>query len=168
MWARGAALGFAVLVGSAARPALANPPAALHPLHTTLTELSYDPSTRVLNVTMRVFTDDFSAAVLPRGRGGADVVPPDSAMLRYVTERFAVAPPGTRPAALRWCGVRRDGEVLFLCLRATDQGSPAGGRMRNALLSEVFADQVNIVQASYGGGRRTLLFTPRDGTKTLP
>jgi hypothetical protein len=35
-------------------------------------------------------------------------------------------------------------------------------------LSEVFADQVNIVQASYGGARRTLLFTPRDVMKALP
>lgn len=178
-WARGAALilatslamSLAAGIGSEAR-ALAHPvePSRplLHPLHTTLAELSYDPSSRALNVSLRVFADDFIAAVAPRGRGSADVMPPDSAMFRYVTERFSVLPPRARAVALRWCGARRDGDVIFLCLRATDQGSPAGGRMRNALLSEVFSDQVNIVQASYGAGRRTLLFTARDGLKTLP
>jgi len=31
----------------------------------------------------------------------------------------------------------------------------------------MFADQVNVVQVSYDGRRRTLLFTPRDGAKAL-
>lgn len=161
-WACGAVLALGVLLVPAARAAFA------HPLHTTLTQLSYDASTRVLNVSVRVFADDFSAAVRPGGRTGSVVIPPDSAMLRYVSGRFALHAAGGGLIPLRWCGMRRDGEALFLCLRATAQPSPAGARMRNALLSEVFADQVNIVQASYGATRRTLLFTPRDGAKALP
>ena len=39
--------------------------------------------------------------------------------------------------------------------------------MRHALLTEVFGDQVNVVQASYDGRRETLLFTPGDGAKPL-
>jgi hypothetical protein len=161
-WARACALAIGVLLVPAVRIGVA------HPLHTTLTQLSYDASTRVLNVSVRVFADDFSAAVMPGSRADTVVIPPDSAMLRYVSGRFALQRPGGGPIPLRWCGMRRDGEALFLCLRATAQPSPAGARMRNALLSERFADQVNIVQVSYGGARRTLLFTPRDGMKSLP
>jgi hypothetical protein len=161
-WARGSALALGVLLVTAVRTGVA------HPLHTTLTQLSYDASARILNVSVRVFADDFSAAVMPGGRAGSLVIPPDSAMLRYVSGRLALQRPGGGPIPLRWCGMRRDGEALVLCLRATTQPSPAGARMRNALLSERFADQVNIVQMSYGGTRRTLLFTPRDGTKALP
>ena len=139
-----------------------------HPLHTTLTQLSYDASARVLNVSVRVFADDFGSAVMGRAGRTADVAPPDSAMQRYVSGRLVLHGPRGEAIPLRWCGKRREGEVMFLCLRATAQPSPAGARMRNALLTEVFADQVNIVQASYGGARRTLLFTPRDGTKPLP
>ena len=161
-WARGSALTLGLLLVTAARVGVA------HPLHTTLTQLSYDASTRVMNVSVRVFADDFSAAVMPGGRAGSLAIPPDSAMLRYVSGRFALQRPDGGPIPLRWCGMRRDGQALFLCLRATAQPSPAGARLRNALLSERFADQVNIVQVSYGGARRTLLFTPRDGTKALP
>jgi hypothetical protein len=157
-----AVLALGVLLVPAARVAFA------HPLHTTLTRLLYDASTRVLDVSVRVFADDFRAAVLAPARAESDVVPPDSAMLRYVTGRFVILRAGGAPVPLRWCGMRRDGEALFLCLRATGQPSPAGVRMRNALLSEIFPDQVNIVQASYGGASRTLLFTPRDGMKVLP
>ena len=162
-WARGTVLALGILLVPAVRAAVA------HPLHTTLTQLSYDASARVLNVSVRVFADDFSAAVMRRANeGGVVVIPPDSAMMRYVSGRFVLQGAGGGAIPLRWCGMRRDGEALFLCLRATAQPSPAGARMRNALLSEMFADQVNIVQASYGGTRRTLLFTPRDGMKALP
>jgi hypothetical protein len=158
-----AALLVALLLGVAPRPALA------HPLHTTLAELSYDATTRVLQVSLRVFADDFAAAVT-RDAGARTVgaLPPDSAMFRYVAARFAVAAPGAAPMALRWCGVRRAGEVLLLCLRATGVRAIAGARVRSALLTEVFADQVNLVQATYGGRRRMLLLTPRTDARPLP
>ena len=158
---RALAVAVVLLLGPAVRTAVA------HPLHTTLTQLAYDASARVLNVTVRVFADDFGAAVMGR-RVAAEFVPPDSAMMRYVGGRFALHGPRGESIPLRWCGMRREGEAMFLCLRAGGQPSPAGARMRNALLTEVFADQVNIVQASYGGAKRTLLFTPRDGMKPLP
>ena len=158
-----AALAASLLLSAASRPAHA------HPLHTSLAELSYDAGTRVLHVSLRVFADDFAAAVA-RGTGARAVgaLPPDSAMYRYVAARFAVAAPGGSPVALRWCGVRRSGEVLLVCLRATAVGGLAGARVRSALLTEVFTDQVNLVRASYGGRRQMLLFTPRDGVKGLP
>ena len=158
-------LGCALL---AASTLLAPRMADAHPLHTTMAELSLGPSGGVLNVTLRVFADDFSAAVVGRRAGGEIVIPPDSAILRYVSARFAVTSRGTGRVPLRGCGVRRDGNVLFLCLRGAVRGSLAGASMTNTLLTEIFPDQVNIVQASYDGRRRTLLFTPRDGAKPLP
>lgn len=147
---------------------LAAPRAAdAHPLHTTMTELSYDPSARVLTATLRVFADDFSAAVMGRRASGAVVIASDSAMFRYVTARFSVTGRGTGRVVMRWCGVRKEGVVLFLCLRGTAPGPLTGATMTNGLLTEVFPDQVNIVQASLDGRRRTLLFTPRDRAKPL-
>jgi hypothetical protein len=152
----------------AASALLAPTVAGAHPLHTTMTELSFDPSAGTVSVSLRVFADDFSAAVFGRRAGGAIVIPPDSAIQRYVSARFSVTSRGAGRVALRGCGMRRDGNVLFLCLRGAVRGSLAGASMSNALLTEVFPDQVNIVQASYDGRRRTLLFTPRDGAKPLP
>ena len=145
-------------------------PASAHPLHTSLAELAYDPAARTLNVSLRVFVDDFASAVT-RGKAAAPhapiVVPPDSAMFRYVVGRFALFDRAGRPVPLRWCGARRSGDLLFLCLRAPVGQPPAGVRVRSAVLTEIFTDQVNIVQASVGGRRQTLLFTPGDGVKAL-
>lgn len=167
--ALGAALGAALLIAGAVPRVASARPAALHPLHTSFAAVAYDPAARALTVSLRVFTDDFSADVIRRTgvRGGADGVPPDAAVFRYVVARFTVV--GARGAALvfQGCGVRRVGVQLFICLRAPAAGPPAGARVRSAILSDVFTDQINIVQSSVGGRRQTLLFTPGDGPKAL-
>ena len=158
-----------VLLGSMAFVILSHA-ALAHPLHTTLAELTSDPKTGTLGVSLRVFADDFSDAVVrtSTGRGGAKAgLPADSAMFRYVRERFAVLSANGQSAPLAWCGVRRSQETLFLCLRTATPWSLAGAKVRSALLGEVFADQVNMVQANALGRRRMLLFTKRDGAKPL-
>jgi len=159
----------ALVVAAMSLVALATSPGSAegHPLHTTMMDLSYDPASRALNVMIRVFADDFSAAVMPSVPRRAEIViPSDTAILRYVTGRFGVTGPGGH-VSMRWCGLRREGKVLFLCLRGTVPGTLAGASLSNGLLTEMFADQVNVVQVSYDGRRRTLLFTPRDGAKAL-
>lgn len=141
-----------------------------HPLHTTLAELTTEPGTRALVVSLRVFADDFSRAAAGGASGGAVAIwpmPSDSAMFRYVRERFAVIAANGQAARLEWCGARRVNETLLLCLRTTSAWSSSGARVRSALLSEVFGDQVNMVQVQVNGRRRMLLFTNRDGAKAL-
>jgi len=161
-WSRRAAL---VVVGLASLGARS---AGVHPLHTTFTELSTDPSTHAVSVLVKVFAGDFASAVTSRGSAGSpDRMPPDSAMIRYVLERFEITANGAGRVALRWCGSRRDQDVLFLCFHAT-AASLSRARLRNTLLNDIFADEVNIVRVNIDGRRETLLFTGRDVMKTLP
>jgi hypothetical protein len=67
-----------------------------------------------------------------------------------------------------WCGIRRTGDLLWLCLRAPAAQGLSGLRVRVALLFDRYADQINIVQATYGGRRVALLFTSGDEAKPLP
>lgn len=146
--------------------------ARAHPLHTTLTELSYDARSGAVSISLRLFADDFAAAVTRTSTGGprgATAMPPDTAMFRYISQRFSLVAAGAagRPVALRWCGVRRTGEVVFVCLQGTSGAPLSGARLMNRLMTETFDDQVNMVQALHGGRRQMLLFTKRDGPKAL-
>ena len=148
--------------------ALASAPAA-HPIHASFAEVTWDPAARAVTVSLRVFADDFSADVARRTGAplGADGLPGDDAAFRYVAARFTVVTARGEPLPFRPCGTRRAGAQLLVCLRAPADAPPAGARVRSAILSDVFADQVNVVQASYAGRRRTLLFTAGDGAKSL-
>ena len=139
-------------------------PGARHPMHTAVAEITYDDSSAVAEIRIRVFADDFGTVVsTPPGTAAGD-----SAMSRYVRGHFAVADRTGRPAALRWTGARREGDVVLLLLAAPVGGGLAGARIRSGLLCERFEDQINIVRATYAGRSTTLLFTPGDASKALP
>jgi hypothetical protein len=46
--------------------------------------------------------------------------------------------------------------------------SLSGLRISNSIHTEVFRDQVNIVQIKYAGRSESMLFTPGDNARALP
>ena len=158
------------LVAVAVLLALAASDAVAHVLHTSLAQLTHDPARGVLTVSLRVFTDDFTATVAQASR--ARITPgtgaSDSAMARYVAAKFAIVDASRRAVRLSWCGVRAAGDVLLICLHGPSAAAPTGATMRNSILMEKFADQVNLVQTTTSGNRRTTLFTRGNETKRLP
>ena len=135
-----------------------------HPLHTTLTEVSVAPDGK-LQIVLRAFVDDFSAAVA--GNAGPTsppiATPADSSIARYLGGALSLSDAAGRRVALAVVGTRRSGDLLWVTLRAPVAGGAAGVHLTNRVLFERYADQVNIVQTSIAGRRQTLLFTKRDG-----
>src|SRR5438093_9650795 len=86
---------------------------AVHPLHTTLTQLSYAAADRTVVVSVRAFADDFRAVA-------GDVS--DSAAFGYLTTVLTLSDPAGRTLPLAWCGARRTGDLLWLCLHAPARG----------------------------------------------
>ena len=143
--------------------ALAPRAAEAHPIHSTLTQIRHDPAARALDISVRVFADDFGTAL--RRRGG----PPrswEAAAFAYAATHFTVAE-GRRALPFTWCGVRRRGIVLWLCLRAPAPGAAERLTVHNRMHFELFEDQVNVVQATLGGRRHSELFTRGDRPKPL-
>lgn len=129
---------------------------AAHPLHTTMTELSVDPANHTVRAVTRVFADD-----LLKGSGGR--IAADA----YVTQRIALVDQSQRAVALRGCGVKTVGDLLWVCIEGTFNGSIGDLRLSNALLCDRFDDQVNIVQVVVGTAKRSVLFVKGDRAKTI-
>jgi hypothetical protein len=157
------ALGAPLLGASRAR-ADGPPGLVTHPMHTAVAEIAYDAGPRAAAITIRVFADDFGAAV-GAGQGSAAA---DSAMSRYVRGTFAIRDRAGRALPLRWVGAERAGDVILLRFRVPAPEGLGGARVASALLCERFEDQVNIVRVSYGGRSVTLLFTRGDASKAIP
>ncbi len=148
---------FGALMGTPVR-------AAAHPLHTTVTDVVVDPVRGGLRLTIRVFADDFARAVQRHAgpRASADPAVADSVRAWYVASRLQLLDAAGRRAVLVWGGARPDGEALQLTVHVPGVRSLEGVRVANALLVELFDDQVNLVRAVAGDRQRTLLFTARD------
>jgi hypothetical protein len=144
--------------------AILAPRAYSHPLHTTLTEVSIAPDGGV-QIVLRAFVDDFSAAIAGRKETSAPPVttPTDSATARYLAQVVTLTDAAGRRAPLVVSGIRRTGDLVWVTLRAPGVRSVSGARLTNRVLFERYDDQVNIVQTSIAGRRQTLLFTKSEG-----
>lgn len=134
-------------------------PAFAHPIHTTLTKVSMSGSMVTFNI--RAFADDFSATVAKFAGRGA---PRDSSVVteevvRYARAHVSIQAPGGAPMVIESCGVKRAGELYWLCFRVVSPGGLRGVQFKNSMLTELHSDQVNIVQVEPPATRRTLLFT---------
>lgn len=139
-----------------------------HPLHTTMTELTFDARTRSLRATIHAFSDDFGRAVnglSPEATPPAQVS--DSAAIAYLRGHLVVTGPDGRVIPLRWCGIERRGDAYLIGMEAAGTGRMDGVRIRNRLHTDLYPDQINIVQATDGRSRATLLFTGADWSKPL-
>jgi hypothetical protein len=135
-----------------------------HPLHTTITELTWTSGSGTLEASIRGFADDINAAA---GRGAGAVAVSDSALARYAAASLVVIGKTGRAVELGWCGARRAGDLIWLCLRGPAPAGLSGGQVQARMMFELYHDQVNIVQVSDGSRRQTLLFAQGDGSKAL-
>lgn len=156
-----------VLLGVAT--GLAPRTADAHPLHTTLSEVTIDPSRHAVRAVVRVFVDDLNAGLTHQRPGSrptqAGAI--EAQATAYVLASFSVLDRGATPVALRSCGVRRNQELLWVCFEGNISGDSRELALRNAVLCDVFSDQVNIVQVGDGTNKRSVLFARGDGTKRL-
>ena len=162
---RWAAVGAILVLAFGVRATVAD----AHPLHTTLTELTTLPD-GTPQLVVRVFLDDFSAAVTRRvPMPGASIpMPADTAVARYVGETVLVSDRAGRRAPLVLAGMRRTDDLVWVTLRAPSVRSMTGARLTMRVLFDRWDDQVNIVQSAVGGRRQTLLFTKRDASSPKP
>jgi hypothetical protein len=139
-----------------------------HPLHTTLAQLTYDDRSRTLEGSIRVFAGDFAAAVAKRKGLPAsnDDRVSDADAMAYVVGTLRVTDAAGRAVPLAWCGSRRAGDVLWLCVRAAGVAPPSALRLSDQMLCELFDDQINIVQSTAGTKHTSMLFTKGDGAKS--
>jgi hypothetical protein len=135
--------------------------ASAHPLHSTITELAEDRAHGIIRATIRVFAEDFGTAVGRMRKAGS------AAELAYVSTVFGFTDRTGRTLPLKSCGTRRTGDLLWVCVEANSAEGLAALKVRNEMLSELFDDQVNVVQGTIGGARRSLLFTKGDAAKYI-
>lgn len=140
-----------------------------HPLHTTLVQMTYDAKGGVLEGSIRVFAGDFAAAVAKHAGKLApnDDRVDDAAAFAYVSSTFKVTDASGRPVPLAWCGSRRANDLLWLCVRAANAPAPTALKLSDQMLSELFDDQINIVQSVAGDKHASMLFTKGDGAKSV-
>lgn len=140
----------------------------VHEIHSTHTTVQVERG--VLLMQIRTFADDFSASV---ARFAGREAPADSSVRpgeveRYVRAALLVTDARGGQLTLDGCGIERRADVYELCFRVAAAPGAGLGEFRNLLLTDLHADQVNIVQFTWSGRRRTELFTRTTAPVRIP
>lgn len=142
--------------------------AQAHPVHMSFTEVR-SGNNRTLEVFVRVFADDFStaAARYSRSRLDSGQIIDRARGFAYLTSRLQMKDSQGSRVVLSPCGVTRVSETLRFCLRASVSAGSGSYQLSNTLLTELFDDQVNVVQSVAGKRRDSRMFVRGDGWKRI-
>lgn len=134
-----------------------------HPFHTSLTQIQYNAKAQAFEISIRVFTDDLEAA-LTRENGGRPVrlseQKHDRLIEKYIRRQFIVADAQRKAKSLTYIGYEPESEAHWIYLEIPEQAAEGLKNvvMKQAVLMDLFEDQVNLVNLQSGQQKKTVVF----------
>lgn len=134
---------------------------SLHEFHASVTQMQYNAKEQVFEISIRVFTDD-----LERGLSAASGTKVnlangtrhDALIEKYVRAHFTYANAQKQPKVVQYIGYETEADAQWIYLEMPYSGPFTGGTMRQNILTELFDDQVNMVNINYQNQKKTFVF----------
>ncbi len=150
------------------------PLALAHPIKTSIAEANYHRPSQKLAVALRVFVDDFEAAVSAHALRPISLAKTSPAEFEacahaYVAATFTVRTREGTPAAPHWVRreVKETTNELWFHFEVPLPGGVEGARLRHGVLADHFPSQINSVRVHDDGRKATLVFLPKQTEKTV-
>ncbi len=141
-----------------------------HDFHTSLTEMHYNAKGRAFEISIRVFTDDLETA-LSRANNGqkirVDTPAANSIIERYIRSHFSFIAADKQRRPFTYVGHETEGDAQWIYLEMPFSGSFSGGLLQQSVLTEVFADQTNLVNLRIGSQKKTFVFRQSQPVQAL-
>jgi hypothetical protein len=122
-----------------------------HEFYVSLTEIHYNSNNERLEVSMRLFPDDLDRALFERNGIQTQLATKleheraDSLLKAYLLEGFSLQA-DRQEILFQYLGKEAESDAIWCYLESEPLPVPRELSIRNELLTEVFTDQVNIVQ----------------------
>ncbi|QNK61377.1 hypothetical protein H7F33_12460 [Pedobacter sp. PAMC26386] len=138
-----------------------------HPLHLSSTELNYNAKEHVMEVSCRIFTDDFEDVLSKKYKVKADLSAAakhkeiDLLVGKYITSHLQLANNG-KILPLHYLGFENDSEAVVVYLESEKVKSLVKLETTSTVLYDLFDDQTNIFHLTYNGNRHSFKLTYPD------
>lgn len=139
-----------------------------HPLHICVTQLDYRPEQKSIQITIKVFADDFedvlkqeySLSKLPAGQSFNELI------FSYATSNFKIKA-NEKDQSYNWVGYEEEADAIFIYLEITNLNKLRSLEVNNTLLFQLYDDQSNIVHFSWNEIRKSEMFEVGDSWKSI-
>ena len=131
-----------------------------HPLYITVTEIDHNPKDKILEISCKIFTNDFEA-VLEKMAGtkvdlssGKDTAAADKWIAVYI-ERHLHLKVNDKPAELHFIGTENQEDGTWSYFQVNDVSSVKKIDVINDLLYDSFNQEINIMHVKVGEERQS-------------
>ena len=141
---------------------LISPVSATHPFYVSVTEMNYDAADSVLEVSVKLFTDDLAQALEARYQSNLHLGEPeehpdaDVFVALYLREQLSIQAHDL-PLEQQYLGKEFEEDVTWCYLAVPIAQAPQALLIRNALLTDQFEAQRNLVHLRVGSQRKSLM-----------
>ena len=141
-------------------------------MHVSVTEIEYDEKDKALEIMTRIFIDDTESVMRERlKQPDFDVLNPgnvslDKAVGEYVVSQFGVVL-DNKLQTVKYLGHEKDGDVFILYLEVSAVKKWNSIMIRNAVFTDVYDDQSNLVHVTVRGKVQSLRLTKDKPTDKL-
>ena len=131
-----------------------------HPFHVSVEELNHNAQDKTIEISCKIFTDDFEKILSKNYNAKADLTNPpnkaamDSLVKKYIFSHFALKVNG-RPVPLVYVGFETDKEASYGYVEVDNIPSLSKVEISNTLMYDQFDDQVNIMHVIVNGNRKS-------------
>jgi hypothetical protein len=153
--------------------AFTSKPVTVHDFHTSLTEINYNPKTKSLEMTIRVFTDDLERVLTEMNNGKSVKVDPkdystDPLILKYLRKHLAFVSPDKDVASYDFLGKEVELDATWLYVEVPAAANLKGYSIFNSILTELFDDQTNLLNLIYPDKKKSFVFDNKIRVVTYP
>jgi len=135
---------------------------ARHAYHSTLTELRYNPAKKQLELSVKVFTDDFERALSQGQPKTVSLTEPGPRPLvladAYFQRTLQISTVTGARLPLQVLGMQAEADGYWFYCKVALPGPVAGIKLRQAVLIDAFSDEMNIVNVEANGQKQSALF----------
>jgi len=131
-----------------------------HPFHVSNTEVSYNTKNKSLEITCRIFTDDFENALSKRFKSKIDLYAKNqekemNAFVKSYLEANLKFMVDGKTVKYNYIGFENDHEATNVYLEIANSPSFKSLGLANSILYDLFEDQMNILHVEKNGNRKS-------------
>lgn len=136
--------------------------ANVHPYHVSATEMEYDAKAKRIEISTKIFTDDFERALTKAYRQKINLCdkelrPQMTDLIRTYINEHLIIKAGNKSLPLQLYGWEIDHEaVIVYSIAPADSFNPHRIELQKTVLFDIFDDQMNIIHFIYEGRRKSV------------
>jgi hypothetical protein len=136
----------------------------LHKFYVSVTQIDYVPNKKRIEITSRIFIDDLEKALTkkyqrkPNITSSNEVPEAEEYIKAYIKEKIKISI-NKKPQVIEYLAKEVEGDVLIIYTKIVISKKINTFEIYNALLTEVYSDQQNIVHINIDSNKKSFLLT---------